>query len=158
MFPAMNSHTSAPPRGIPAELDRHLAAHGAGEITSTSAYIDRGGELVSVDAIAGLRALRAQLDQKVRALELGSRLRRRLEILSAYFHEARPRSGAGNVAYREVTFSLLYFLKGFDRIPDTIPEVGLLDDAMIVQFVFERHAVALRAHVLRRGRAWPVDL
>ncbi len=117
-----------------------------------------GGELVTAEAVAGLAALGGQLDRKVRALELGSRLRRRLEILSAHFREARPRSGAGNLAYREVAFSLLYFLKGFDRIPDTIPEVGLLDDAMIVQFVFERHAVALRAPALRRGRAWPVDL
>lgn len=145
-------------RRIPADLDRHLAAHGAGEITSTSVYLDRGGDLVTADAVAGLRALRDPLRRKIRGLELGSRLRRRLEILAAYFEEARPRSGAGDTAFREVTFALLYFLKGFDRIPDTIPEVGLLDDAMIVQFVFERHSVALRAQTLRAGRAWPVDL
>lgn len=143
---------------VPAELDRHLAAHGSSEITSTSAYIDRGGELVTAAGIAGLRSLRAPLTRKIAGLELGSRLRRRLEILAAYFDEARPRAGAGDLAYREVTFALLYFLKGFDRIPDTIPEVGLLDDAMIVQFVFERHSVALRAHAQRRGRAWPMDL
>ncbi len=159
MLAVMKSHPSATSsRGIPAELDRHLAAHGAGEITSTSVYIDRGGDLVTAEAVAGLAALRGQLGRKMRGLELGSRLRRRLEILSAYFQEARPRTGAGDVAYREVAFSLLYFLKGFDRIPDTIPEVGLLDDAMIVQFVFERHAGALRAQALRHGRAWPVDL
>ena len=155
----MKSSTSIPPsRRIPAELDRHLAAHGAGEITSTSVYIDQGGELVTAEAIAGLRALRDPLHRKIRGLELGSRLRRRLEILASYFDEARPRSGAGDTAFREVTFALFYFLKGFDRIPDTIPEVGLLDDAMIVQFVFERHSVPLRAQALRSGRAWPVDL
>jgi uncharacterized membrane protein YkvA (DUF1232 family) len=135
-----------------------LAAHGSSEITSTSAYIDRGGELVTAAGIVGLRSLRAPLTRKIAGLELGSRLRRRLEILAAYFDEARPRAGSGDLAYREVTFALLYFLKGFDRIPDTIPEVGLLDDAMIVQFVFERHSVALRANAQRRGRAWPVDL
>ncbi|MFM1748100.1 MAG: hypothetical protein RLZZ188_1766 [Verrucomicrobiota bacterium] len=154
----MNTSRTPSATRIPAELDLHLAAHGSGEITSTSAYLDRGGELVDAAAIAGLRSLQAPLAAKIRGLELNSRLRRRLEILAAYFNEARPRTGAGDVAYREVTFALLYFLKGFDRIPDTVPEVGLLDDAMIAQFVFERHSASLRAHALRRGRAWPVDL
>jgi uncharacterized membrane protein YkvA (DUF1232 family) len=147
-----------PSRRIPADLDRHLAAHGAGEITSISVYLDRGGELVTAEAVGGLRALRDPLRRKIRGLDTGSRLRRRLEILASHFEDARPRSGAGDTAFREVTFALLYFLKGFDRIPDTIPEVGLLDDAMIVQFVFERHSVPLRAQAVRAGRAWPVDL
>lgn len=145
-------------RRIPADLDRHLAAHGAGEITSTSVYLDRGGDLVTADAVAGLRALRDPLRRKIRGLELGSRLRRRLEILAAYFEEARPRSGAGDTGFREVTFALLYFLKGFDRIPDSVPEIGLLDDAIVVQIVFERHVTALKAHWARQKRAWTAGL
>lgn len=62
----------------------------------------------------------------------------------------------GTPAHREAAFALLYFLKGFDRVPDTLPEIGLLDDAMIVQIVLQRHAATLRA--LRRRRAWPAEL
>ena len=60
-------------------------------------------------------------------------------------------------AIRESAFALLYFLKGFDRIPDSVPEIGLLDDALVVQVVFQRHEAALRAHWLRRRRPWQPD-
>ena len=81
-----------------------------------------------------------------------------LELLVTYCEEV-PRDGAvGTPAHRESVFALLYFLKGFDRIPDTVPEIGLLDDAMIVQIVLQRHAATLRAHWLRHRRAWPAEI
>jgi uncharacterized membrane protein YkvA (DUF1232 family) len=95
---------------------------------------------------------------KIAGLESGSRLRRRFEVLARFLDEWSEEDGAPTVAVREAAFALLYFSTGFDRIPDSIPEIDLLDDALIVQTVLQRHATALRAHWLRRGRAWPAEL
>jgi uncharacterized membrane protein YkvA (DUF1232 family) len=149
---------STPSSRIPTELDRHLASPAAGEIVSTSAYVERGGELVTPQAVAGLRSLRAALQKKIAGVETGSRLRRRLDVLAQYFDETAGGVGPANLPHREVTFALLYFLKGFDRIPDSVPEVGLLDDALIVQDVLERHTTALKGHWTRHQRTWPEEL
>ncbi len=149
---------STPSSRIPSELDRHLSAPSAGEIVSTAAYVERGGELVTPQAVAGLRSLRAALQKKIAGVEMESRLRRRLEVLAQYFDENAGGVGPANLPHREITFALLYFLKGFDRIPDSVPEVGLLDDALIVQDVLERHATALKGHWTRHQRTWPEAL
>ena len=149
---------TAPVTLIPSELDRHLATHAADDITSTSVYVERGGRLVSPQAFAGLRRLRRPLRDKIEALEPGTRLRQRLELLATYVDECATERATLSPAVRDSTFALLYFLKGFDRIPDTLPEIGLLDDALIVQVVVQRHAAALRAHAQRWGRRLPADL
>lgn len=125
---------------------------------STVAFVERGGDLVTPQAVAGLRTLRAPLDAKIAGLEPNSRLRRRLEVFTAYFDEVPGGTGPLAAPHREIAFALLYFLKGFDRIPDTVPEVGLLDDAIVAQIVFERHLTALKAHWARQKRAWPGGL
>jgi uncharacterized membrane protein YkvA (DUF1232 family) len=55
----------------------------------------------------------------------------------------------------EAAFALLYFQRATDLIPDPIPGMGLLDDAMIVSIVLRRqeHAFkrSLHGHMLR----WP---
>jgi uncharacterized membrane protein YkvA (DUF1232 family) len=55
----------------------------------------------------------------------------------------------------EAAFALLYFQRATDLIPDPIPSMGLLDDAMIVSIVLRRqeHAFkrSLHGHMLR----WP---
>lgn len=47
----------------------------------------------------------------------------------------------------EVGFAAAYLLKRFDLIPDHVAEIGLTDDAMIVQRVIERNRPQLD-HVL----------
>ncbi len=56
----------------------------------------------------------------------------------------------------EAAFALLYFQRASDLIPDLIPGMGLLDDAMIVSMVLRRHE-----HAFKRGShadklRWPV--
>jgi uncharacterized membrane protein YkvA (DUF1232 family) len=55
----------------------------------------------------------------------------------------------------EAAFALLYFQRATDLIPDSIPDMGLLDDAMIVSMVLRRQERAFKgsshAHMLR----WP---
>ena len=36
-----------------------------------------------------------------------------------------------------VSFSLTYFLEEEDEIPDSIPDIGLLDDAVVVHWIVD---------------------
>ena len=148
---------SAKSNSIPDALDRHLSANSRDDIPGVAAYVDRGAALVTPEAIAALQRLRKPLHRKIDALKESGHLRHRLELLATYFEEACSDGHKGTPAHCDVAFALLYFLKGFDRIPDSIPEVGLLDDAMIVQIVLQRHATTLRGHWLRRRRTWPAE-
>lgn len=143
---------------IPDTLDRFLSANSYDDFPGVSAYIDRGAALVTAEALNGLRRLRWPLHKKIAALQDSEHLQHRLELLATYVEEASAEGKVATPALRETAFALLYFLKGFDRIPDSVPEVGLLDDAMIVQVVLQRHASALRGHWLRRRRSWPAEL
>jgi len=53
----------------------------------------------------------------------------------------------------ETGFAAGYFLKRFDLIPDHVPEIGLADDALILQRVIERNQSELH-----RGLAKSIDL
>lgn len=141
-----------------AKLDRHLSAAADEARLSNADYLERGAALITPKAVAELRRLRPQLHQKIEQVEDSDRLRLRLRILALYFEEGALSGGTDNSAYRETVFALLYFLKGFDRIPDSIPEIGLLDDALIVQVVLQQQAATLRAHWLQHGRTWPGEL
>jgi uncharacterized membrane protein YkvA (DUF1232 family) len=143
---------------IPDTLDRHLSANSRDDVQGVAAYVDRGAALVTADAIAALQRLRKPLQKKIAAVTESGHLRQRLDLLATFFDEALADGHRGTPAHCEATFALLYFLKGFDRIPDSVPEVGLLDDALIVQCVLQRNTAALRAHWLRRRRTWPVEL
>jgi uncharacterized membrane protein YkvA (DUF1232 family) len=120
--------------------------------------VEKGAELVTAPALKGLLGIWTSLQRKVARVEEGSRLRRRLDALARFVEEAQEGPGASGPAVREAAFALLYFLKGFDRIPDAVPEVGLVDDAMVVQAVLDRHSPALRAHWSRHQRVWPEEL
>lgn len=141
---------------IPETLNRYLSAGSDDDVLGVANYLKRGAELVTRDAMRVLHGLRGPLQAKIGSLK-SEHLRLRVELLDLYFDEASADGQMGTPAHREAAFALLYFLKGFDRIPDSIPEIGLLDDAMIVQIALDRHAAMLRAHWLRRGRAWPIE-
>jgi uncharacterized membrane protein YkvA (DUF1232 family) len=84
-------------------------------------------------------------------------LRGRLELLAAVFDEATAGAPIDPHALREIAFVLLYFMKNADRIPDSVPQIGLLDDAVIAQFVLQRQAAAIGAWARRRGWALPAE-
>lgn len=143
---------------LPASLNRYLSAATVDDLPSLSGYLERGAALVDAGVIQTLRGLRSALNAKLDALGDASRLRWHLELLATYFEEAASDGQLGTPAHREAVFALVYFVKGYDRIPDNVPEVGLLDDAMIAQIVLQRNAATLRAHWLRRRRVWPAEL
>ncbi|MDQ5977653.1 MAG: hypothetical protein QG602_625, partial [Verrucomicrobiota bacterium] len=120
------------------------------------AHVTGGADCINAADLAGLRALLPQVLVKAAGIQDSSRLRRRVELLATFLQEAPP--AAGSAAQREAAFVLYYFLKGFDLIPDSIPEIGLMDDALLVETAFRRNAYEFRAHWAERGRTWPEDV
>ena len=55
----------------------------------------------------------------------------------------------------EAAFALLYFQRSTDLIPDSIPGMGLLDDAIIVRIVLGRHEHAFKASSHAYKLSWP---
>jgi uncharacterized membrane protein YkvA (DUF1232 family) len=57
----------------------------------------------------------------------------------------------------EAAFALLYFQTATDLIPDPVPGMGLLDDAMIVSLVLRRHEDAFKRSSHAYKLHWPVS-
>src|ERR1700747_3237052 len=55
----------------------------------------------------------------------------------------------------EAAFALLYFQRSTDLIPDSIPGMGLLDDAIIVRIVLGRHEHAFKSGSHAYKLSWP---
>ena len=134
---------------LPDGLQKHLSTNSSADVPSLARYVDQGAALVTVEAIQTLRRLHGQLQAKIAAVADSALLRQRLDVLTEYFM-ATSEAPTDPTTQREVAFALLYFLKGADRIPDSVPEVGLLDDAMVVQTVLQRHETVLQAFASRR--------
>lgn len=141
---------------LPAALQKYLSTNTSADVPSLAQYVHEGAALVTPEAIATLRGMHAPLLAKIAGIEDSAILRQRLELLTSYF-EATSETPNDATTLREVAFALLYFLKGLDRIPDSVPEVGLLDDAMVVQSVLQRHETVLEAHAMRQSRGPAAD-
>jgi uncharacterized membrane protein YkvA (DUF1232 family) len=59
-------------------------------------------------------------------------------------------------AVSEAAFALLYFRIATDLIPDPIPGMGLLDDAMIVNLVLRRHEDVFKRSSHAYKLRWPL--
>jgi uncharacterized membrane protein YkvA (DUF1232 family) len=55
----------------------------------------------------------------------------------------------------EAAFALLYFQRSTDLIPDSIPGMGLLDDAIIARIVLGRHEHAFKSSSHAYKLSWP---
>lgn len=137
-----------------AALGRYLSRKpGASTQTSPTAYVANGADTVTPSDLAGLRQLLPQIRKKTAAITDSARLRQRLDFLVRYFEESA--ASGGTPERRETAFVLFYFLKGYDLIPDSLPKIGLLDDALLVETVYNRNLLALRTHWAAQGRPWP---
>ncbi len=143
----MNLSLSDPLTRYLAELSR------PGREATPSQHLERGAECVLAADLEILPRLRTAVETKLAGLADSTRLRERLALLLRYLEEA-PVDPA-STCQREAAFAVFYFLKGFDLIPDSLPEVGLLDDALLVETALRRNAHDLREHWVARGRAWP---
>lgn len=142
---------------LPSALERHLAASRRAGLAGVGRFIEQGAALVDAEALAMLREQRLPLQLRIAALGDSERLRGRLELLAAVFDEAVAGAPIAPDALREIAFALLYFMRNADRIPDAVPQIGLLDDAVIAQFVLQRQAAAVGLWARRRGWALPAE-
>lgn len=126
---------------------------GAGHQASPAAHVARGADCVGPADLAMIRALLPQVALKVARLKPSGRLRRRIELLARFMAESPEPANAP--VHREGAFVLFYFLRGFDLIPDSIPEIGLMDDALLVDAAIHRNLHDLRNHWVDHGRVWP---
>lgn len=139
---------------LSSSLAHYLSAMTApGRAASPSVHLERGGDCIQPADLARLRALEPALLAKADQLAGSPRLHRRLGLLRQFLQESPDETATA--AHREAAFALYYFLKGYDLIPDTIPEVGLLDDALLIETVLHRNALELRDHWAAHGRTWP---
>jgi uncharacterized membrane protein YkvA (DUF1232 family) len=77
-----------------------------------------------------------------------------LEFLSRVVEEQVVREPAAEMV-GEAAFALLYFQRATDLIPDSIPGMGLLDDAVIVRIVLGRHEHAFKSSSHASRLSWP---
>jgi uncharacterized membrane protein YkvA (DUF1232 family) len=132
-------------------LDHYLSTLGApGREAPPSVHLERGAACVQPADVDRLRRMLPALRSKAARITDSAVLPRRLAVLMQFVAETSPADSSP--ALREAAFALFYFLKGYDLIPDTVPGIGLLDDALLVETVFRRHAPELRAHCTARGR------
>jgi uncharacterized membrane protein YkvA (DUF1232 family) len=153
--PARLLPSPAPPMTTrPATLEQYLATMAdPGREATPSSHLERGAACVRLEDIERLRRMFPALRSKAARITDSDVLPRRINLLLQYVQETP--AGANPPALREAAFVLFYFLKGFDLIPDAVPHVGLLDDAMLVDTALQRNAHELRAHWSAHGRAWP---
>ena len=77
-----------------------------------------------------------------------------LQFLSLVVEDQVARDRAGQMV-GEAAFALLYFQRAADLIPDSIPGMGLLDDALIVRIVLGRHEQAFKSSSHGYKLSWP---
>jgi uncharacterized membrane protein YkvA (DUF1232 family) len=77
-----------------------------------------------------------------------------LHFLSLVIEDQVVQDPAGEVV-GEAAFALVYFQRATDLIPDSIPGMGFLDDAMIVRLVLGRHQHMFKTSPHAYKLNWP---
>jgi uncharacterized membrane protein YkvA (DUF1232 family) len=77
-----------------------------------------------------------------------------LQFLSLVVEDQIVRDPAGKMV-GEAGFALLYFQRATDLIPDGIPGLGLLDDAMVVRIVLRSHEQVFKFSPHGYHLSWP---
>jgi uncharacterized membrane protein YkvA (DUF1232 family) len=83
-----------------------------------------------------------------------------LEFLSLVVKEQGARQSLYSTRHlvSEAAFALHYFERTSDLIPDSIPGMGLLDDAMIASLVLRRHEAAFKRCSHAYKLRWPLPI
>jgi uncharacterized membrane protein YkvA (DUF1232 family) len=121
-----------------------------------ASFVERQARAVSIPdinrLIVDLPALRERF-AKIPA-QTCPYLAEQLQFLSLVVEDQVVRDPAGQIM-GEAAFALLYFQRATDLIPDSIPGMGLLDDATIVRIVLSRHEQAFKLSPHGYKLSWP---
>ena len=123
-------------------------------------FVTQGGRLLGPDDHTHLLTDIASLREKIRVLrDNHPRLGRQLVFLLNFIvHDnARPWETVRThpeAVRNESAFALLYTVKDIDLIPDDIPEVGFIDDAIVTEIVLARHAPIFEQHCATHDLDW----
>src|SRR5499427_663319 len=115
----------------------------AGEIAG---FIQNQARAMSITAIERLIADLPALRERFAKIPVQTHpnLAHQLQFLSLVVEDLAVRDPAGEIV-GEAAFALLYFQRATDLIPDPIPGLGLLDDAIVVRIVLGRHEDAFKS-------------
>ncbi len=124
-----------------------------GEITD---FIQNQARALSLTAIERLIADLPTLRERFAKIpaQIYPYLADELQFLSLVVEDLVVCDPAGEIL-GEAAFALLYFQRATDLIPDSIPGMGLLDDAMIVRIVLGRHERAFKSSSHACKLSWP---
>ncbi len=114
-----------------------------GVAISIDEYIEGARVGISSEAVRHFPSLKQQLEAKLQGdhalqhRDLCDGVRAIHRFLSSA--EAQNADDPLPRKIAEAAVALNYFLKGFDLIPDSIPEIGLVDDARVIACVLARN-------------------
>jgi hypothetical protein len=124
----------------------------SGKPVTIDEFIEEGIDCVDATAFRfSLHALNARLWAKLESVNADEYpgLREAIQVIIRVF-ESREAWQAKNPLPRwlaEVAFGARYLLKRFDFIADHLPEVGLADDARLLERILERNQLELRRYL-----------
>jgi uncharacterized membrane protein YkvA (DUF1232 family) len=114
-----------------------------GKAISLDEYIEAARGEVSTDDVRRFPLLRKEIEVKLQSEQaLQHRdLHDGLDVLCRFLSSPRAQEAKDPLPkdIAEAAVAVNYFLKGFDLIPDSIPEIGLTDDVRIVACVLARN-------------------
>lgn len=84
------------------------------------------------------------------------RLKKQLNFLFGFVSKHFPDGVTKDVipAFAEAVFALKYALSAIDYVPDVIPGIGRVDDALIVRTALKRNAPIYEAYAKEAGADW----
>jgi uncharacterized membrane protein YkvA (DUF1232 family) len=115
----------------------------SGKTITIDEYIGDQGKKVTSTDLRLLRAFTGRLLDKVRETNSNEYpgLRQAVHALVRVLESSAAQQATDPLPtwLAEIGFASGYFLKRYDVIPDHVPEIGLADDALILQRVLERN-------------------
>jgi uncharacterized membrane protein YkvA (DUF1232 family) len=116
-------------------------------------FVDDGVRLLESEGRRDIGSMIPELRAKIASLrDEQPLLARRLEFLETVL--VAGKEPLPERADNEIHFALLYAIADVDLVPDEIPEVGYVDDSIICEIVFTRHAAFFERFCAVRGIDW----
>lgn len=115
----------------------------SGKTITIDEYIEAQGKKVTATDLRLLRAFTGRLLDKVQETNPNDYpgLRQAVQAIVRILESSAAQRATDPLPtwLTEIGFAAAYFLKRYDIIPDHVPEIGLADDALILQRVIERN-------------------